>query len=44
MSIYRFNLSFANDPRMPSVEFNLYANNLHEDVDDAELYQACNLY
>ncbi|PAV82192.1 hypothetical protein WR25_14818 [Diploscapter pachys] len=35
----RFNLSFANDPRAPSVEFNLYANNLDENVDDAELYQ-----
>ncbi|WKY12487.1 hypothetical protein Q1695_003794 [Nippostrongylus brasiliensis] len=35
----RFNLSFANDPRVPSIEFNLFANNIHPDLDDAALYQ-----
>ncbi|KJH45584.1 hypothetical protein DICVIV_08354 [Dictyocaulus viviparus] len=35
----RFNLSFANDPRVPSIEFNLFVNNIHPDIDDAALYQ-----
>uniref|UniRef100_A0A1I7XFI4 Protein transport protein sec16 n=1 Tax=Heterorhabditis bacteriophora TaxID=37862 RepID=A0A1I7XFI4_HETBA len=35
----KFNLSFANDPRVPSIEFNLFANNLHHEIDDADLYQ-----
>lgn len=35
----RFNLSFANDPRVPSIEFNLFANNIHPELDDAALYQ-----
>ncbi|KAK6756682.1 hypothetical protein RB195_014859 [Necator americanus] len=35
----RFNLSFANDPRVPSIEFNLFVNNIHPDLDDAALYQ-----
>ncbi|KAJ1366755.1 hypothetical protein KIN20_027511 [Parelaphostrongylus tenuis] len=35
----RFNLSFANDPRLPSIEFNLFVNNIHPDIDDAALYQ-----
>ncbi|CAI4224087.1 unnamed protein product [Auanema sp. JU1783] len=34
----RFNLSFANDIRQPSIEYNLFANNLALDVDDADLY------
>lgn len=35
----RFNLSFANDPKTPSIEFNLFVNNLSREMDDADLYQ-----
>lgn len=35
----KFNLSFANNPSAGATEYNLFVNNLPEDIGDAELYQ-----
>jgi hypothetical protein len=34
----KFNMSFANSPSVPSTEYNLFVNNIPQELDDAALF------